>query len=415
MDKTLAELLGQAGLSSDIVESLQEAFDAKVAAAREEAELSIREEFARRYEHDHGQLVEAMDRMITTAVTEHAEKQSAEVAKLAEARKAFRNAVKESRAQYKTKLKEHVDLTNNFAVEQLSKEAIKLKEARSALVETRKTALEDLKALKESVAKQQAERVQKIDEFVVRNLSKELVEFKEDHRALVETRLKLVSEGRKKLKETQTTFIKHSAKKVEEMVNESLKREMTQLHEDLERNRQNSFGRRIFEAVAAEFMTSYLVEGTEIATLQTVVESKESELASLKSKLNEAEQSSAALIRKNKLAEDRAVRTKIMNELLSNLRGEKKQVMEGMLEMVKTPNLRESFNRLLPVVLNESKARPAIATAKPALMEEKKNHQEQRGTVVTGDRRARLEESVSDTDAEIDHELAQVIRLAGIK
>ena len=62
--------------------------------------------------------------------------------------------------------------------------------------------------------------------------------------------------------------MKEAAIKVEKVINTTLKREMTQLHEDLERNRQNMFGRRIFEAVAAEFMTSYLNEGTEIRKLQ---------------------------------------------------------------------------------------------------------------------------------------------------
>jgi ABC-type phosphate transport system auxiliary subunit len=88
-----------------------------------------------------------------------------------------------------------------------------------------------------------------------------------------------VTEGKKKLAETQKRFVSEAAKKVEGAINETLKREMSQLHEDLERNRQNMFGRRIFEAVAAEFMTSYLAEGTEIRKLQNVLETKEKELA----------------------------------------------------------------------------------------------------------------------------------------
>jgi hypothetical protein len=54
---------------------------------------------------------------------------------------------------------------------------------------------------------------------------------------------------------------------------------MKQLHEDIEAHRQNDFGRRIFEAVAAEFQTSYLAEGTEMRKLQKVLESKQAEIA----------------------------------------------------------------------------------------------------------------------------------------
>lgn len=416
MDKTLADLLESTGLSSEIIQSLQEAFDKKVAEAREESETAVREEMARQYEHDKGQLVEAMDRMLTDVVSKQEETKAAEIASLVEARDAYRNAVKESRQHYKTKLKEHVALTRGFAVEQLSKEAAALRAERKSLSETKKKLSGDLAALKESVATQQAVRLKKIDEFVVRQVSKELKEFAQDHRALIETRVKLVTEGRKKLKEMQDKFIKTSAAKVETMVNESLKREMTQLHEDLERNRQNMFGRRIFEAVAAEYMTSYLSEGTEVRNLQAVLEGKNAELTDVKSKLNEVEQKTEVARRKAALAEERALRSQTMSELLSPLRGEKRTVMEGMLETIKTQNLRTAFNKFLPVVLNEG-ARKQAATPNGAkkLMEAP---EEKRNIVdITGDQRTnRLYESAQvESEAETDSELASVIRLAGIQ
>ncbi len=419
MDKTLAELLEATGLSTEIVASLQEAFDKKVAEAREEAEMSMREEFARRYEHDKGQLVEAMDRMLTDVITKQEESKAAEVSQFVEARDAFRTAVAESRQHYKTKLKEHVALTRNFAVEQLGKEAAALRSERKSIAEAKVQIKAELATLRENAAQQQADRLKKIDEFVVRQVSKELKEFNEDHQALVETRVKLVTEGRKKLKEMQDKFIKTSAEKVEGMVNESLKREMTQLHEDLERNRQNMFGRRIFEAVAAEYMTSYLAEGTEVRNLQTVLESKDAELAEVKTKLSEVEQRTEVARRKAALAEDRAVRSQTMSELLSPLRGEKRAVMEGMLESIKTANLRTAFNKLLPVVLNENTRKQAANptnTGAKKLMEERAPT-EKRVVEVTGDQRTnRLYESAQvESEVETDSDLAQVVRLAGIQ
>lgn len=415
MDKNLATILGSAGLPEEIVASLQEAFDAKVAETREEAEMSMREEFSRRYEHDKGNLVEAMDRMLTDVITKHAEERAAEVAKLAEARTKFQNAIKESKNHYKTKLKEHVSLTRDFAVDQLSKEAAALRAEKKSLAETKKSLKAELASLKESALTENAKRLKKIDEFVVRQVTKELGEFNEDHRALVETRLKLVTEGKKRLKETQAKFIQQSAAKVEAMVNESLKREMTQLHEDLERNRQNMFGRRIFEAVAAEYMTSYLAEGTEVRKLQTMLESANAELTTTKSKLNEVESKTEAARRKATLAEERASRKEIMSELLSNIRGEKRAVMEGMLETVKTASLRDAFNKLLPVVLNENTRKSAPQGAKK--LNEGQQKPEKRVVAVTGDQRAnRLFESAQAEDAvDTDDTLAEVVRLAGIK
>lgn len=410
--KSLANILGSSGLPQEIVEELQEAFNAKVESAREEAEASLREEFARRYEHDKGTLVEAMDRMLTDAVTKHAEERSVEVAKLAEARTQFQNAVKDFKSHYKTKLKEHVSLTRDFAVEQLSKEAAALRSQKASLVETKKALRAEVADMKKTVSEEQAARLKKIDEFVVRQVTKELAEFNEDKKALVETRVKLVSEGKKKLAEAHKNFIAESAAKVEAMVNESLKREMTQLHEDLERNRQNMFGRRIFEAVAAEYMTSYLAEGTEARKLQTMLESTQAELANTKSKLNEVESKTEAARRKASLAEERAERKEIMSELVSNMRGEKRAVMEGMLETVKTSSLRDAFNKFLPVVLNEG---GRSATGAKTLTEGRK--QEKRVVAVKGgDQRAnRLFESAKAEDDVDNAILADVVRLAGIK
>lgn len=416
MDKKLAELLESTGLSTEIVQNLQEAFEKKVAEAREETEMSMREEFARRYEHDKSQLVEAMDRMLTDVVSKQEESNAAEMTKFVEARQAFRSAVKESRQNYKTKLREHLALTRNFAVEQLGKEASALRAERKSLSEAKTQLKAQMKALKENTVAQQADRLKKIDEFVVRQVSKELKEFSEDHRALVETRVKLVSESRQKLKEMQSKFIKHSAEKVETMVNESLKREMNQLHEDLERNRQNMFGRRIFEAVAAEYMTSYLAEGTEVRKLQTMLEGKSAELTEVTSKLNEVEQKTEVARRKAALAEDRAARTQIMSELLSNLRGEKRMVMEGMLETIKTPNLRTSFNKLLPVVLNENTRKAANSQGSKKLMEDRAP-EKRVVTEHTGSQRAnRLYETAqAESEVETDSDLATVVRLAGIQ
>jgi hypothetical protein len=419
MDKTLADILGATGLPQEIVDSLQEAFDKKVAETREETEMSMREEFARRYEHDKAQLVEAIDRMLTDVISKQEESKQAEVAQFVEARDAFRNALAESRQHYKTKLREHLALTRNFAVAELSKEAAALRAEKKSFTEAKAKIKAELATLKEAAAAEQAARLKKIDEFVVRQVSKELKEFGEDHRALVETRVKLVTESRKKLKEMQTKFIKASAEKVEGMVNESLKREMTQLHEDLERNRQNMFGRRIFEAVAAEYMTSYLAEGTEVRKLQTVLESKTAELAEVKTKLDEVEQKTEVARRKAALAEDRAARTQIMSELLSNLRGEKRAVMEGMLETIKTGNLRTAFTKLLPVVLNENTRKAAGPQGSRKLMEERAPTEKRNVVSVTGDQRTnRLSESAqaeAEVESEIDSDLAHVVRLAGIQ
>lgn len=402
-NKTLTNILGTDVLPAELTVQLEAAFAEKVAEAREEAEMSLREEFARRYEHDKSNLVEAMDRMLSDVVQKYEDGKVAEIAKLSETRNKFHRAVKEAKNFHKQKLDEQTSALKTTGVKRIAEEIEGLRAQKRAMFAEQKRLNEAYEALKAEMASSQASRLKKIDEFVVRSVGRELKEFAQDHRALIETRVKLVTESKKKLKETQARFVKEAAKKAEIVINESLAREMTQLHEDLERNRQNMFGRRIFEAVAAEFMTSYLAEGSETRKLQKVLESKEQQLAAATARLDEANKTAESAKRKVKLAEDSATRTKVLGELLSPLRGEKRAVMESMLATTKTDQLRSSFDRLMPVVMNESGRKTA-----PKVLNE--NKKEQR--VVTGDR-ARLFENVQAE--EMDNDLAQVVRLAGIQ
>jgi hypothetical protein len=407
----ISQLLGGDKLPPEVLSSLQEAFDKKVAEVREQAEMALREEFARRYDHDKENLVEAIDRMLADVIHKHETEKVAETAKFVEARTAFRKAIKESRKVFKQRLAEQVTASRLVVAKKLKEEIRKLREARKSILSERLSYADRLTSVKESLAADHAKRVQKIDEFVVQQVTKELKEFAQDHKALVATRVKLVAESRARLRDVQNRFVKESASKVEKLINETLKSEMAQLHEDLERNRQNMFGRRIFEAVAAEFMTSYLAEGTEIRKLQNILESKEAELAEAKAKLDETVKENQQAVRKARIAEDRATRTKVMGELLSNLRGDKRVIMEGMLEQVKTDALRASFEKLLPIVLDESARQKP--TAKKVPLTEKV---EKPSTVVTGGQRAnRLAEAAQAEAMEIDPDIAQVIRLAGIK
>lgn len=409
--ENITQLLGDK-LPPEVANSLQEAFDKKVSEVREQTEMALREEFARRYDHDKENLVEAIDRMLSDVIQKHETAKGSETAKFVEARTAFRKAIKESRKTFRAKLAEQVEVSRLVVATKLREEIRKLREARKSITGHRLSYADKLASVKESLAADHAKRVAKIDEFVVQQVGKELKEFHQDHKALVATRVKLVAEGRQRLRDVQNRFVRESAKKVEKVINETLKAEMGQLHEDLERNRQNMFGRRIFEAVAAEFMTSYLAEGTEIRKLQNILENKKTELAEAKVKLEETMKENQQAVRKAKLAEDRITRTKIMGELLSNLRGEKRTIMEGMLETIRTDSLRASFDKLLPIVLDES-GRSKLAPSKRVPLTEKV---EKPSTVVTGGQRAnRLAEAAEAEAMEMDPDIAKVIRLAGIK
>ena len=81
----------------------------------------------------------------------------------------------------------------------------------------------------------------------------------------------MIKEGKEVINQTKADFIKTAAKKVEGIMENTIKSELNTLREDIKTAKENTFGRKIFETYAAEFMSSYLNEGTEVSKLNKVV------------------------------------------------------------------------------------------------------------------------------------------------
>ena len=360
MAKAINELLESDLLDEQTKATISEAFDAKIAEAREEIAGELREEFATRYDNDKSNLVEAMDNMLQETI-------KAEISEFV----SDRNALVEERIAYKKAVAEHSDLLSKFVTKTLAEEVKELRSDRDNLNRGFET----------------------MEGFVVDKLAEEIKEFAEDKRSLAEAKVKLVAEGRKKIQEAKDKFIAKGAEKVENTIGKVLKTEMSQLKEDIKTARENNFGRKIFEAMASEYMTSYLAEGTEVRKLKAAVDKAEE---SAKTAVAEAEK----IQKEKKIVESKMERTNKLTELTSSLSKEKKRIMIELLEGVDTSKLDSSFKKYLPAVLNEGTAGEETSTKKVALKEH------------TGDKV--VTKSVEDT-AVIDGDINNIVKLAGIK
>ena len=213
----------------------------------------------------------------------------------------------------------------------------------------------------------------------------------------------MVAEGKQKLQETKEKFIKRAATIIESNIEKTLRTEITQFKDDIRIARENDFGRKIFESVAAEFMTSYLNEGTEISKMQKIVESKTNEMKALQATVKKSQTLVESMDSKLKASQDLVERQKVMNELLAPLSKDKQGVMKELLESVQTKNLQGSYNKYLPSVLNEAEARKPVSS--------KAQLNEATLSAKTGDRArvAQTEESQDSSD------LQKILSLAGIK
>jgi hypothetical protein len=309
---------------------INEAWEAKLSEAREQARAELREEFAQRYEHDKTVMVEALDKMVTEGLAAEIQAVAAEKQQLAE-----------DRVKFQQKMSENATKFNSFMVTKLSEEISELRKDR----------------------KMHAEGLEKLENFMVHALAREIQEFAADKREVVETKVRLVREARSKLETLKARFVKESAQKMSQAVSHHLKAELTQLSEDIKIARENNFGRKIFEAYASEFGATHLNEKAEVRKLYSMLESKQQQLAKAIKLGQQAKVVVESKEREIRMIKESNERQSTMEMLLAPLNKEKQAVMRNLLESVQTPRLKNAFEKYLPAVLEDRsvKAKKVIA------------------------------------------------------
>ncbi len=326
----LKALFENNAISEDIRQEIEEAWNAKVQENKMAVTAELREEFAQKYEHDKQTMVEAIDKMLEERLAE-------EITEFAD----DRNKLAEARAKYAVAMRENSDLLKSFVVDQLTKEISELHEDQKTM----------------------ASKFEKLEEFIVDSLSNEIAEFYEDKKDLADTKVRLVREAKEHLAKVKTQFISSATKIVAESVEKGLTKEISQLKEDIDSARENDFGRKLFEAFANEYSTSYLNEKSETAKLLKVVELKDKQLAEAKAEATEK----ATLIESKdaelKVAQDSAKRKEVMNEILAPLNKSQKEIMTDLLESVQTDKLHKQFEKYMPsVIAGKAPAKETKAT-----------------------------------------------------
>jgi len=357
-------LLDSELLSEEAQQEISEAWESKLNEARETVRAELREEFAQRYEHDKQVMVEALDRMVTEGLAAELQQVQAE-----------KQALAEDRVKFQNKMKENATKFNDFMVTKLAEEIGELRKDR----------------------KTHNEGIEKLESFVVKALAREIQEFAEDKRDVVETKVRLVAEARAKLEELKAKFVTESAKKMSSAVSQHLKAELNQLKEDIQVARENNFGRRIFEAYAAEFGATHLNEKAEVRKLHDIIAAKDAKLAEAVAFTEKAKVLVESKEREIRMIKESNERESTMEELLSPLNAEKREVMRNLLESVQTSRLKNAFEKYLPAVLESRSAKaPQVIT--------------ETVSVATGDKSARS----PDADSDAVSNVIDLKRLAGL-
>lgn len=365
MLEALTNLFENDAISEELKAEVEEAWNARVVENRQQATAELREEFAQKYEHDKQTMVEAIDQMLSEGL-------ASEIAEFA----ADRKQLAEAKAKYAVAMRDNADLLKNFVVGQLSEEIAELRADKIAM----------------------QEQHTKLEEFIVESLASEIAEFYEDKKDLAETKVRLVREAKDHVAKVKKDFVTKSTTLVSETVAKTLSKEIYALKTDIDTARRNDFGRKIFEAFSSEYGSSYLNEKSETAKLLKVLSAKDKQLAEAKTHTAKAIKLAKAQVTENNALVENARRGKIMNDLISPLSKDQKDIMNTLLETVQTDRLTASFDKYLPSVIDSNKS---PAKKKAPLTE---------GKTITGNR----EQSQNISSKADDHNVIDIKRLAGL-
>ena len=341
MFDAIQKLVESGVIGEETQKSIQEAWENKVKENKEQAAAELREEFAKRYEHDKNNMVEAIDKMMTAKLSE-------EITKFVEDRKALAM----EKATYKENVGKHSAKLESFVMNKLAEE------------------LNELNVDRKSVH----ENFSKLEEFVVSALAREIKEFHEDKKGVVETKVKLVKEAKEQMKKLKEAFITKSAKVVEDAVTKKLSEELTQLKEDITAARQINFGKKVFEAFASEYQSSYLNEKSETARLLKVVDEQMLKIEEAKKSIEEKQAVIESKEQEIARSKDLMERKETMAELLKPLSKDKADVMNQLLESVQTKDLKSAYAKYLAPVMDDK----STAAAGKKIISEAKGDRSQR-------------------------------------
>ena len=280
--------------------------------------------------------------------------------------------------------------------------------AEAYLAEERAKLEAEVKAqLTEEFVKAREELTSAVDAKVDAFLKAEFDELKEDINKFRD----LEVEYAEKLVEEKEALAKQLGEELDQLVDKldaflevRLDEELAELKEDIDQVKRLEFGRRIFEAMEAEFKKHRAKDMTSVEA--ELAEAKDA-LADAKKRLSDMERAAVAEARSTK-----------MEELLSPLSGNAKEQMKLILSNVSTEKLDEAYKVYLSRVLKESVvAATAKTDAKAEVVTESKKMTKEENVVITGNENAEDDaDAVQVTEAqEPSEQLSRIRKLAGLK
>jgi hypothetical protein len=285
-----------------------------------------------------------------------------------------------------------------------------------AVEDTKEQTAADVRAeLTEQWVKERDALIEALDTKVGEFLKDEMEELKEDisrFRDLEAEHAEKLVEEKAQMRDEVKEDLAELVEKIDAFLEIRLSAELEELREDIEEQKKNDFGRRIFEAFVGEYSQNYADD----ESLEGTLRETEERLSDTENTLQETERELSEL-----------KRTVRMEEVLSPLTGRQRDVMEAILRNVSTDQLVEGYKTFIGRVVRETeetveeqaseKEGKVLAEGESKEGSEKKLT-EQDGVIVTGDDTQALAEQKKAAEDNKQHlsegARARLKKLAGL-
>jgi len=276
-----------------------------------------------------------------------------------------------------------------------------------ATEESRKEVEADVRAeLTEAFVAEKERLVEAVDTKLTEMFTREVDELKEDFeqfRDLEAEYAEKIVEAKAAMADELQVDMSQLVDKIDTFMEIKLNEEIEELREDIDQARKQEFGRRIFEAVADEYMSQFHKDDDSEATYADM----EARLEQTQIALEESETRHAELERIIKL-----------DAILAPLEGNQRAVMEQVLQNVATSKLEEGFETFLPRIIRETKetSEKEDETVLSESAEVNESTVTEEVAIVTGDGSdTAIENDVVNEGLEDQEEqLKRMLRLAGL-
>lgn len=312
MTKTFEEQIQE--LAQPVQEVIKEAFDKKLAEAKELAYEQARIELTEKYKTDMAALLAGSEAMIKESIEE----------KCADIKKA-----EQSKLDSMKKVNESLKKAQKLIAESLAKELSNVRQEK----------------------KQLDEKLNEMQNFIKANLVEHVEALEEEKQRYIKSSARVIEEGIEQQETAKQNFIKVATDQVANLVFENMDESINSLKAEIKEAQQNEFGKRLFEMFSGEFKALFLNENKEIqkeraekakleesvAKARLVVENKNSQIESLKEKLEE----------------QKAIRQReaIIAEATQGLSTKKVETLKKMVEGVSNDKLEKVIKDYIPAVL----------------------------------------------------------------